>query len=161
MVTVHEPIREKLTLVWHNHFATSAVKVKYARYTGPPNQKLPSLELGDFCVLAYAMPNDSAMPAWLDGKDNVAASPNANLAQGTDHRTAGPVFIAGVPVRGGCYGEEPSLTDLDDGDLKGTTDFRDIYHKISGTSTTRRRLPIPSLRWVPDAATVASCSGLS
>jgi uncharacterized protein (DUF1800 family) len=31
LVTVHEPIHEKLTLVWHNHFATSAAKVKYAR----------------------------------------------------------------------------------------------------------------------------------
>jgi uncharacterized protein (DUF1501 family) len=40
------------------------------------------------------------------------------------------VFIAGVPVRGGFDGEEPTLTDLDDGDLKGTTDFRDIYHKV-------------------------------
>src|ERR1700687_2849731 len=104
---------------------------------GPQNQKLPSLRLGDFCALAYAMPTDSAMLAWLDGKDNDAASPNENLAQGTDHGTAGPVFIAGVPVRCGFYGEEPSLTDLDDGDLKGTTDFRDIYHKVSGTSTTR------------------------
>jgi uncharacterized protein (DUF1501 family) len=33
-------------------------------------------------------------------------------------------------VKGGFYGEEPSLTDLDDGDLKGTTDFRDIYHEL-------------------------------
>jgi uncharacterized protein (DUF1800 family) len=31
LVTVHEPIHENLTLVWHNHFATSAAKVKYVR----------------------------------------------------------------------------------------------------------------------------------
>ena len=54
----------------------------------------------------------------------------ANASQGTDHGTAGPVFIAGAPVKGGFYGEEPSLTDLDDGDLKPTTDFRDIYHTL-------------------------------
>jgi len=30
-------------------------------------------------------------------------------------------------VRGGLYGEQPSLTDLVDGDLKVTTDFRDVY----------------------------------
>jgi uncharacterized protein (DUF1501 family) len=54
----------------------------------------------------------------------------ANASQGTDHGTAGPVFIAGEPVRGGFYGEEPSLTDLDAGDLKPTTDFRDIYHEL-------------------------------
>jgi len=51
----------------------------------------------------------------------------ANASQGTDHGTAGPVFVAGRPVKGGFYGDEPSLTDLDDGDLKATTDFRDIY----------------------------------
>jgi uncharacterized protein (DUF1501 family) len=54
----------------------------------------------------------------------------ANASYGTDHGTAGPVFIAGQPVNGGFYGEQPSLTDLDDGDLKGSTDFRDIYHEL-------------------------------
>jgi uncharacterized protein (DUF1501 family) len=50
---------------------------------------------------------------------------NANL--GTDHGTAGPVFVIGAPVRGGLYGEMPSLTDLDDGNLRYTTDFRRVY----------------------------------
>jgi uncharacterized protein (DUF1501 family) len=54
----------------------------------------------------------------------------ANASQGTDHGTAGPVFVAGVPVKGGFYGEEPSLTNLDHGDLKFTTDFRDIYYEL-------------------------------
>ncbi|BCZ21135.1 DUF1501 domain-containing protein [Mycobacterium senriense] len=54
----------------------------------------------------------------------------ANASQGTDHGTAGPVFIAGAPVNGGFYGEQPSLTDLDNGDLKYTTDFRDIYAEV-------------------------------
>ena len=51
----------------------------------------------------------------------------ANANQGTDHGTAGSVFLAGAPVRGGFVGEQPSLTDLDDGDLKVTSDFRDVY----------------------------------
>ena len=54
----------------------------------------------------------------------------ANASQGTDHGTAGPMFIAGAPVKGGFYGDEPSLTDLDNGDLKVTTDFRDVYHEV-------------------------------
>ncbi len=54
----------------------------------------------------------------------------ANASAGTDHGTAGPVFVAGVPVKGGFYGEEPSLTDLDRGDLKYTTDFRDVYDEV-------------------------------
>ena len=51
----------------------------------------------------------------------------ANANQGTDHGTAGPVLVAGHSVRGGFVGAQPSLTDLDDGDLKPTTDFRDVY----------------------------------
>ncbi len=54
----------------------------------------------------------------------------ANASQGTDHGTAGPVLVAGRPVKGGFYGEEPSLTDLDHGDLKFTTDFRDVYYEL-------------------------------
>jgi uncharacterized protein (DUF1501 family) len=65
----------------------------------------------------------------------------ANASQGTDHGTAGPVFVAGVPVRGGFYGEQPSLTDLDDGDLKSTVDFRAVYgevvHKVLGADPGR------------------------
>ncbi|QWF82700.1 DUF1501 domain-containing protein [Amycolatopsis sp. CA-230715] len=51
----------------------------------------------------------------------------ANASQGTDHGTAGPMFVLGNGVRGGFHGEEPSLTDLADGDLKQTVDFRDVY----------------------------------
>jgi len=54
----------------------------------------------------------------------------ANASHGTDHGTAGPVLLAGVPVRGGFYGEQPSLTDLDDGDLKPTVDFRTVYQEL-------------------------------
>jgi uncharacterized protein (DUF1501 family) len=50
---------------------------------------------------------------------------NANL--GTDHGTAGLAFVAGRKVRGGHYGEMPSLTDLDDGNMRYTTDFRRVY----------------------------------
>lgn len=67
----------------------------------------------------------------------------ANASQGTDHGTAGPVFVAGEPVKGGFYGEEPSLTDLDHGDLKYTTDFRDIYHEL--LVGTLRTDPTPSV----------------
>jgi uncharacterized protein (DUF1501 family) len=51
----------------------------------------------------------------------------ANANQGTDHGTAGPVLVAGHSVRGGFVGEQPSLTDLDNGDLKPSGDFRDVY----------------------------------
>ena len=50
-----------------------------------------------------------------------------NDSEGTDHGTAGPVFLAGKPVRGGLLGEAPDLSDLDAGDLKSTCDFRQVY----------------------------------
>src|SRR5262245_7652618 len=47
-----------------------------------------------------------------------------NGSLGTDHGTATPMFIAGKRIKGGFYGQHPSLTDLDDGNMKMTTDFR-------------------------------------
>lgn len=54
----------------------------------------------------------------------------ANASQGTDHGTSGPVLVLGRSVKGGFYGDPPSLTDLDEGDLKTTTDFRDVYSEL-------------------------------
>jgi uncharacterized protein (DUF1501 family) len=50
-----------------------------------------------------------------------------NGSLGTDHGTATPMFLVGRGVKGGFYAEPPSLTDLDDGNLKMTTDFRRVY----------------------------------
>lgn len=50
-----------------------------------------------------------------------------NASGGTDHGRAGPSLVLGDSVKGGLYGKHPSLTDLDKGDLKMTTDFRSIY----------------------------------
>ncbi len=37
------------------------------------------------------------------------------------------MFVAGNTIKGGHYGKMPSLTDLDDGNMKFTTDFRSVY----------------------------------
>lgn len=50
-----------------------------------------------------------------------------NASSGTDHGAASVMFVAGGGVQGGIYGDYPSLTDLDDGDLKFQTDFRRVY----------------------------------
>lgn len=50
-----------------------------------------------------------------------------NGSRGTDHGCAGPMFVAGGRVKGGLYGKHPSLTELDEGDLIFTTDFRSVY----------------------------------
>lgn len=54
---------------------------------------------------------------------------NANL--GTDHGSANNMFLVGQPVKGGHYGELPSLVDLiDSGNLAYTTDFRQVYATV-------------------------------
>ncbi|WP_460009932.1 DUF1800 family protein, partial [Mycobacterium avium] len=81
MVVVRQPFHEKLTLLWHNHFATSAQKVRVAAQMAAQNQKLRTLSLGDFGTLAYAMLTDAAMLRWLDGQTSTAKAPNENLAR--------------------------------------------------------------------------------
>ncbi len=54
-----------------------------------------------------------------------------NASDGTDHGAAMPLFIVGGKVRGGVYGDHPSLTDLDvNGDLKHGMDFRAVYATV-------------------------------
>ena len=50
-----------------------------------------------------------------------------NGSLGTDHGVAGPMFLIGDAVKRGIHGAHPSLTDLDQGDLKHHTDFRRVY----------------------------------
>ena len=70
----------------------------------------------------------------------------ANGTMGTDHGTAGPVFVIGNGVDGGkFYGDEPSLTKLNDGNLAVTTDFRDIY-----ASMLEDVLKTPAAQVIPD-----------
>jgi uncharacterized protein (DUF1501 family) len=53
-----------------------------------------------------------------------------NASGGTDHGVAGPMFLLGTPVKGGLYGKHPSLSELDEGDLIHTTDFRSVYASV-------------------------------
>jgi uncharacterized protein (DUF1501 family) len=53
-----------------------------------------------------------------------------NGSAGTDHGKAGPMFLCGPNVRSGLYGESPSLTALDQGDLAFKVDFRSVYATV-------------------------------
>lgn len=53
-----------------------------------------------------------------------------NASGGTDHGTAAPMFLFGPMVNAGVHGGPPSLTDLDDGDLKYRVDFRQVYAEV-------------------------------
>lgn len=50
-----------------------------------------------------------------------------NASGGTDHGTAAPHFLLGGSVSGGLYGRQPSLSDLEGGDLRHSVDFRQLY----------------------------------
>jgi uncharacterized protein (DUF1501 family) len=56
--------------------------------------------------------------------------PRENAQAGTDHGAAGPMFLIGNAVKGGFYGEPPSLTNLEDDNLRYTTDFRSVYATV-------------------------------
>ncbi len=53
-----------------------------------------------------------------------------NASAGTDHGTAAPLFLAGGGVQAGLVGATPSLTDLEQGDLKMAIDFRRVYASV-------------------------------
>jgi uncharacterized protein (DUF1501 family) len=56
--------------------------------------------------------------------------PQENGSQGTDHGTAAPMLVIGGGVKGGLYGQTPSLSDLDYGNLKPSVDFRAVYSTV-------------------------------
>ncbi len=75
------PLREKLTLFWHNHFATSINKVQSPLLMVRQNQTLRKHALGKFRPFLLDMSRDVAMLLWLDSNENVKAHPNENYAR--------------------------------------------------------------------------------
>jgi uncharacterized protein (DUF1501 family) len=53
-----------------------------------------------------------------------------NASNGTDHGAAAPMFVLGGSIQQGLVGKHPSLTDLDQGDLRYGVDFRSVYASI-------------------------------
>ncbi len=53
-----------------------------------------------------------------------------NASEGTDHGAAGPMFLCGGRAVAGFVGRQPSLTQLQDGDLKHESDFRQVYASV-------------------------------
>jgi len=75
------PLAEKMCLFWHNHFATSNVKVRSAKHMAAQNDLIRTHALGDFKALLAGMARDVAMLLWLDGNANRLRSPNENFAR--------------------------------------------------------------------------------
>lgn len=81
MIVTSTPLREKLTLLWHGHFATAFQKVRTVRYLYRQNQLFRTEGAGNFESLVQAVAKDPAMILWLDTITNVAGHPNENFAR--------------------------------------------------------------------------------
>jgi uncharacterized protein (DUF1800 family) len=75
------PLLEKMSLFWHNHFATSYTKVLSVGHMADQNDLIRQYALGDFRKLLHGMTADVAMLIWLDGNANRKRHPNENFAR--------------------------------------------------------------------------------
>jgi uncharacterized protein (DUF1800 family) len=81
MLATDEPLVEKMTLFWHNHFTSSVQKVRFVPALYWQNVLFRQHALGNFATLLRAVAHDPAMLIYLDGRQNVARQPNENFAR--------------------------------------------------------------------------------
>jgi uncharacterized protein (DUF1800 family) len=127
MLYTPHPLREKLTLFWHNHFATSDTKVNNAGFMLGQYRLMYRHALGSFRTLLQEMSKDPAMMVWLDTRDSKKGNPNENYARelmelfslGIGHYTEKDVREAARAFTGWeVQGTEPAFNagQHDDGD---------------------------------------------
>jgi uncharacterized protein (DUF1800 family) len=81
MVRGNRPLMERMTLVWHDWFATSNEGVGSQNLMIRQNALFRRYWLGDFHKLTKAVTRDPAMLLWLSGTENTKWSPNENYAR--------------------------------------------------------------------------------
>ncbi|OLC48396.1 MAG: hypothetical protein AUH43_09570 [Acidobacteria bacterium 13_1_40CM_65_14] len=134
MVHSDRPLQEKMTLFWHNHFATGYTKIagtfgatEGTRYMAAKASEDPGkvrgqielfrdMALGNFRNLLTAVAKDTAMLVWLDGRTNTKAKPQENFAReimelftmGVGNYTEPDVY-AGARVFSGWNLQRPGL----------------------------------------------------
>ncbi len=104
MLETKSPLIEKLTLFFHNHFATAFEKVGSIELMHEQNRTIRKSCLGRFHDLVLEMSRDPAMIIWLDNKTNVVGKPNENYA-----RELMELFTTGVLDKNGSA----NYTELD------------------------------------------------
>lgn len=128
------PFRERMTLFWHNHFATSNAKVDNLRLMQQQNETLRTHALGNFDDLLQGMTRDPAMLIWLDSQSNRRGQPNENYARelfelfglGVGHYTEKDVqesarALTGWLVKNGKAHFDPGLHDTAPKTILGQT----------------------------------------
>ncbi len=81
MVRTSRPLVERMTLVWHDWFATSNEGVDSQKLMLKQNQLFRDHGLGSFADLTLSVTKDPAMLLWLNGSDNSKWSPNENYGR--------------------------------------------------------------------------------
>jgi uncharacterized protein (DUF1501 family) len=129
-------LAKRLELVARSIKAGSTARVFYVIQPGYDSHavQLPTQAqlLREFAGAIKAFLDDLAVSKLAEGVLLMAFSefgrrPEENGSLGTDHGTAGPVFLAGASLKPGVVGKTPLLGDLEDGNLKWSTDFRSVY----------------------------------
>lgn len=100
MMASPTPLRERMTLFWHNHFATSQQKVNRSQAMWKQQQVLRTHALGSFKSLLHDVAKDPAMLIYLDGANSRKEAPNENFA-----REVMELFTLGEATHGGNYSE--------------------------------------------------------
>jgi uncharacterized protein (DUF1800 family) len=127
-----DPLGERLTLMWHNHFATSALKVRDLSAMRRQNELFRALARAPFGQLLPAAVRDPTMLVWLDAPANRKEHPNENLARelmelfslGIGHYTEADVKEAARALTGwtlvsGKFHEDATLHDAGDKTILG------------------------------------------
>jgi len=81
LINQDKSVREKMTLFWHNHFATETNDVSNAQYVYKHHSLLRANALGNFKTLTKQVTLDPAMLVYLNGQLNTAAAPDENYAR--------------------------------------------------------------------------------
>lgn len=101
MVQSPTPLQERMTLFWHNHFATSHQKVRTPQTLWRQHLLLRGQALGNFRRLLHGIAKDPAMLLYLDGANSRKDAPNENFA-----REVMELFTLGEATQGGHYTEQ-------------------------------------------------------
>jgi uncharacterized protein (DUF1800 family) len=149
-----DPLGERLTLMWHNHFATSAAKVGLAVYR--QNELFRKFARAPFAELLGQVVRDPALLVWLDAQVNRKGHPNENLARelmelftlGIGHYSEKDVKEAARALTGwalvkGAFKEDPALHDDGDKVILGRTGRwggGDLVKMLLGHPATAERL---------------------
>ena len=81
LINQDRSIREKMTLFWHNHFATETNDISNAQYVYKHHHLMRTSALGNFKTLTKNMTLDPGMLVYLNGQYNTLTAPDENYAR--------------------------------------------------------------------------------